>query len=143
VTGFKKAWSERQELIDRSRRVVRVPVVPMGKPRMTRSDKWKKRPAVVQYRAFADTLRLHAKKAKFAIPDQGMRIEFLIPMPESWSEKKKQAMEGTPHQQKPDLDNLEKAVLDAMCGEDCTVWQIVGSEKRWSRDGAITFEVFA
>jgi hypothetical protein len=34
-----------------------VPGTPMGKPRMTRSDKWKKRDCVVRSRAYADLIR--------------------------------------------------------------------------------------
>lgn len=33
-------------------------ITPIGKPRMTRADKWKKRPAVMRYRAFCDEARL-------------------------------------------------------------------------------------
>lgn len=31
-------------------------------------------------------------------------------------------MAGKPHQQKPDKDNLEKALLDAIFGEDSHIW---------------------
>ncbi len=34
------------------------PIDVVGKPRMTQRDKWKKRPCVLRYRAFADELRL-------------------------------------------------------------------------------------
>lgn len=114
------------------------PINPMGKPRMTRSDKWKKRPAVVAYRAFADGLRYYAKG--FKVPDSNFSLSFEMPMPPSWSQKKRAEMDGKPHQQKPDIDNLIKAVLDALCEEDCTIWQIAGAEKRWSETGAIKLE---
>ncbi|MCR4339433.1 MAG: RusA family crossover junction endodeoxyribonuclease, partial [Gemmatimonadaceae bacterium] len=40
--------------------------------------------------------------------------EFRLPMPPSWSNKKRLAMIGQPHAQKPDIDNLLKAVLEIM-----------------------------
>ena len=42
--------------------VYEILVTPNTKPRMTRADKWKQRPCVVQYRTFKDTLRLECKK---------------------------------------------------------------------------------
>ena len=86
----------------------------------------------MKYRAFADECRL--KKVK--INDWGNTVTFYIPMPKSWSKKKKALMHGTQHQQKPDIDNLLKAVLDATMKEDCTVWSIC-THKRWAYEGAI------
>lgn len=43
-------------------------------------------------------------------------------MPKSWTLKKKRKTVGQPHKQKPDKDNLEKALLDAVYDEDCCVW---------------------
>lgn len=117
------------------------PVVPCPKPRMTRSDKWKERPAVMRYRTFADALREWAGEAGFAPPEAGLSMTFLLPMPSSWPKKKRAAMEGQPHQQKPDKDNLEKAVWDAFFGDDSRVWHTRSVEKRWARNGAIIFTV--
>lgn len=106
-------------------------ITPVAKPRQTRSDKWKKRPAVVAYRAFADHIRLLAKKKKLTLPTHGADIYFYLPMPQSWSEAKRRKMANEPHQQKPDLDNLVKAVFDALCEDDCHIWEIRAS-KRWA-----------
>lgn len=124
------------------RRVV-FPFAPIGKPRQTQSDKWKKRPVVVAWRAFADAMRATADRSDFRMPDQGARIAFVLPMPASWSARKKALMRGEPHRQKPDVDNMAKAVLDALCEDDCTVWQLAGLEKRWGDKGSITIEVAA
>lgn len=118
-------------------RTYRFDVVPMGKPRMTQSDKWHKRPAVVRYREFCDRLRAEAARQGFVPTDAGMYLRFWLPMPKSWSKKKKRAMIGRPHQQKPDADNIEKAFLDALMTDDSTVWHIAGREKRWHLHGAI------
>lgn len=63
-------------------------------------------------------------------------VEFYVPMPASWSDKKKDQMSDKPHMQKPDLDNFVKAILDAVLAEDCTVWKIT-AEKRWAYEGSI------
>ena len=42
-------------------------------------------------------------------------------MPASWSKKKRAAHAGQYHAQKPDTDNVVKAVLDALT--DCYVWR--------------------
>jgi len=93
-------------------------VVPMGKPRMTRADKWKKRPEVLRYRAFCDHVRLLGVK----LPEANSHITFIPPLPKSWSKKKRAEMNGKPHQSKPDKDNLEKALLDALFEDDAHIW---------------------
>ena len=111
-------------------------ITPVGKPRMTQRDKWQKRPAVMKYRAFCDQLRIGANQQKFELkPD--MHYTFYMPMPKSWSKKKKQLMLGTPHRQKPDLDNLIKSVWDALCPEDAHIHSIGSAKKVWNRIGFI------
>ncbi|MES0445055.1 MAG: RusA family crossover junction endodeoxyribonuclease, partial [Desulfobacterales bacterium] len=81
-------------------------ITPVPKPRQTRSDKWKQRPCVMRYRAFAD----EARALGITIEDGGSTVLFSIPMPKTWSEKKKLRMDAEPHQQKPDIDNLLKSL---------------------------------
>ena len=107
------------------------PITPVPKPRQTRSDRWKKRPAVIRYRAFADECRLRIKQ-----PLDGATVVFYLPMPKSWSKKKKAALVGQPHRQKPDLDNLMKALGDALYGDDSTIAAICLS-KVWAVEGGI------
>lgn len=47
-------------------------------------------------------------------------------------------MRGTPHEQKPDKDNLLKALLDALYGDDSHVWHDDGHLKFWGDEGSIT-----
>lgn len=110
---------------------MRYPITPTPKPRMTQRDKWAKRPSVLRYRAFADECRLliHTSLDRKA-------ITFFIPMPKSWSKKKKAAMVGQPHRQRPDIDNYAKAVLDALYEDDSGVAEI-HLKKVWAVDGAI------
>ena len=106
-------------------------IPPVAKPRMTQSDKWKKRPATEKYWTFCDTIRAH--KVKF---EPGDHVIFHIEMPDSWSGKKKRIMAGTPHMQTPDLDNLVKALGDAIYKNDCLLWTYRAT-KLWSVTGKI------
>lgn len=109
------------------------PINPVPKPRQTRSDKWKKRPAVMKYRQFKDRVRLY----EVMLPESSAKITFFVPMPKSWSNKKKEKMANTPHQSKPDIDNYLKALFDAVFDDDSKIWHIGGVAKIWSYRGGI------
>ena len=112
-------------------------VAPVSKPRMTQSDKWNKRPCTSRYWAYKDVLRLIAKRNNFVMPESGYHLVFYIPMPKSWAKIKKAQMSEMPHQQKPDIDNLHKAFLDALLADDSKVWdgQVT---KYWSHFGRVS-----
>lgn len=105
---------------------MRYPIEPVPKPRMTRRDKWKKRQCVMRYRRFKDQCRAH----RVELP-QPCKVVFHLPMPKSWSLKDRAFALGEPHQSKPDLDNLLKALCDAVLVDDSRIWS-VRAEKRWS-----------
>lgn len=112
------------------------PLTPVPKPRMVKSDTWRKRPAVMRYWAFKDKVR------ELGIELQSpCKAVFYIPMPTSWSERKKKDFDGKPHLNRPDGDNLEKALFDSVFGEDSHMWAFAW-EKRWAREGSITVEKF-
>ena len=102
----------------------------MGKPRMTKADKWKKRPVTSRYWAMKDMLVLAAKKQSFVLDAQFI-ISIQIEMPKSWSKKKKEEMLGSPHQQTPDLDNILKGIQDSLLQEDSHIWKVYAM-KYWS-----------
>lgn len=108
-----------------------VRVDPVPKPRMTQADRWKKRPSVLRYRAFADELRLR----QVELP-HSYRLEFVLPMPASWSEEFRSEMDGKPHLVRPDSSNLAKAVEDALVPKDERLYRISAS-KVWGREGCI------
>lgn len=108
---------------------------PCPAPRQVRSDTWNPSRAVLKYRAFKD----EAREAGLTVPETSAWIKFYIAMPPSWSKKKRDEMLGQPHQQKPDIDNLVKAVLDAIYESDCHVWDIRAS-KFWGEKGQIIIE---
>lgn len=89
----------------------------------------------MRYRAFADEVRLLG----ITLPDHGWHVTFVLPMPKSWSKRKREAMDGRPHQQTPDKDNLEKALLDALFQDDCHIWD-GRVTKRWGEQGQIIID---
>jgi len=108
------------------------PVTPIGKPRMTQRDKWKGRDCVKRYHEFKDACRLH----KVTLNLSQDHVTFILPMPKSWSAKKRANMDGKPHQLKPDIDNLTKALFDAVMDQDCGIWDCRVT-KRWGVEGKI------
>ena len=133
-------------VLDRNRKFYVFDVIPMGAVRMTQSDRWKKdpnhanplkrqRPAVGKYFAFKTLLKLQAKEMGFIL-NQTLDAVYLVPMPDSWSKKKKEQMNGLPCLSKPDTDNITKAVKDALLVNDHEVWW-ERAEKRWAYKGSI------
>jgi len=84
----------------------------------------------MRYRAFADEVRA----AGLEIADT-LNVVFYLPMPASWSKKKRAEMLGKPHKQKPDIDNLVKALLDAVFDDDSHVYEI-RAVKFWDEVGS-------
>jgi Holliday junction resolvase RusA-like endonuclease len=111
---------------------------PVAKPRMTRSDKWKKRKATDKYWKFKKDLKILCYVASWNIQDkQDLEVTFVIPMPLSWSNVKRQKMNGQPHTSRPDLDNLIKAFKDALLDEDSQVHTYGVMKKIWGQKGQI------
>ena len=100
---------------------------PVPKPRMTRSDKWKQRRCVMEYRAWADKCRRTIfggnVNVRFCEEDniELILMSFYLPIPPSYSMKKKKEVEYSLHKIRPDIDNLEKSVLDALFLKDSVV----------------------
>jgi Holliday junction resolvase RusA-like endonuclease len=115
-------------------------VNPVAKPRMTRRDVWAHRGCVDHYYVYKDLLVFATKKKKFILPDS-FKVEFFMPMPFTWSEKKKLLMLGKPHQQRPDLDNLVKGLLDALRSEDKYIWHVDASKIWWEEGKIIIYDI--
>ena len=113
---------------------------PVGKPRMTRQDKWKERKPVVAYRNWCD----HARMCVPWMPDANDIMEFswtaYIGCPRSWSQKKQREHWGRFHRSKPDRDNIDKAILDCFFKEDSGIAS--GKiAKFWSKDPRLELEI--
>ena len=114
---------------------ISINIQPVAKPRMTRSDRWKKRPVVLKYWQFKDALKEKAEQKNWNL-SKDITIYFSIAMPKSWSKKKKKQMNKQPHKQKPDIDNLIKSVLDSLAEDDSYVYS-VKAVKSWSEKGNV------
>lgn len=64
-------------------------------------------------------------------------ITYYMPLPKSWSEKKKNKMLNQPHVSRPDIDNLLKFTFDCMNGivfkDDSQIYHLA-SEKIYSHN---------
>ena len=93
-----------------------IPGLPLGKPRMTQRDKWKKRPCVVAYRAWADIARLSCPK--LPPPEMITRLDWTAVFAVNPGTE---GQIGTQHREKPDRDNIDKAILDALFEDDSSI----------------------
>lgn len=131
---------------DHSRLFYLLDVIPMGAVRMSSSDRWKTNPnhvdpnkrqreSVTRYFKFKDQLREQTKLVNFEL---GRFIDaiFFVPMPDSWSDKKKEKMNGMPCDKRPDCDNYLKALADTLREEDGDIWTMK-AEKRYAWKGSI------
>lgn len=107
-----------------------LPLIPMGKPRMTKRDKWKQRDCVLRYREWSDYLRLLVRPCPPA--DRVLRLDWIatFAMPTSWSGRQRQRLAGTTHRSTPDRDNIDKAILDALWQQDSAI-AVGETVKRW------------
>ncbi len=112
----------------------------MGAPRMTQRDKWLKRPCVIRYRLWKDKIR--SLVGELPPASQIARLSWVayFSPPASWSKKKRNEAIGELHRGKPDRDNIDKAILDALFKEDSAIAS--GSiEKRWDICERVEIEI--
>lgn len=86
----------------------------------------------MRYRDYKDDIRPYT--TDLTIP---VKVVFHLPMPKSWSKKKRVEHDNQLHRVKPDADNLLKGLMDAWMDQDQAVASI-WIEKRWSLNGGIT-----
>ena len=89
--------------------------------------------------AYMKALQVYALQNKYKL--QGvLTVVFVVPMPQSWSQKKRDRMEWTEHEQTPDLDNYIKAFKDGLAyknGGDEFVWMYRACVKVWGTEGKV------
>lgn len=100
-------------------------ITPIPAPRLTQGALWTAK--AKKYAAWKDDVR----KLGIKIPESGADITFYMPVPKNGKDRI-----GKPHQQTPDLDNLIKALLDAVLKDDSHIWQLKAS-KVWATKGGI------
>ena len=101
--------------------------MPAPRPRVTKRGTY----VPAKYSMFKADCRLLGMRV-----GEMVELLFVVPMPKSWSKRKRAEMDGTPHRQRPDLDNYVKAVLDAVLDDDSRVWHIKAA-KVWGQQGSI------
>lgn len=129
------------------------PITAIAKPRMTRADaitmskmrgrrrlseKEQKRANILgAWLSFVDEVKLR----RVVVPESNSRVVFLMPMTKGWTKAKRDKMRGRPHRgkkdkaRKNDVDNLLKALLDAVYGDDSGVWDIRPTKIWWDTGG--------
>lgn len=117
-----------------------VPGKPIGKPRQSQSDKWKKRPCVMRYRAWADLVRQLFPDVPEAECVSELRITAYFEMPASWSKRTKYRMRGAKHRARSDCDNVLKSVMDALWKNDSAIADAV-IRKRWDWQARTEIEI--
>lgn len=73
---------------------------------------------IQRYWDYKRALKALADEQNFVMPQEGSWWKFFIPMPKSWSKKKRNEKCFTLMQEKPDVDNFSKAAFDSLMGED-------------------------
>ncbi len=74
-----------------------------------------------------------------------VNMRFHMPMPKSWSQKRKEEQLGKPMASKPDIDNLMKWILDVLNGIAYTDDRLVSStysEKVWAYEGKVDISIY-
>lgn len=102
-------------------RIPRDKLKPAGLQRLQRIER---------YNNYKIALLAEAKRKGFQIPPSGLSVTFLLPMPKTWSKKKKKSHHGLLCQSRPDVDNLLKSFCDSLVSEDKFIANI-SVTKRW------------
>lgn len=90
-------------------RIPRTDLRPAGLKRLLRLER---------YNQYKQDLLALSKQKGFTFPYQGAHIKFFVPVPRSWSKKKKAAYHLKLHMGRPDVDNMLKGVFDSLFSED-------------------------
>ena len=144
--GTTLVLSELKYVLDYSRKFYAFDIIPMGAVRMSSSDRWKTNPhhidpdkrqreVVTRYFAYKDILRAQAQQMNYELGEH-LDIVFFCPMPDSWSDNKKNKMNGLPCKVKPDTDNMVKAIKDTLRKQDSDIWY-EKAQKHWAYRGSI------
>ena len=123
-----------------------IPIQPMGAVRTTQRQKFvdERAKKYLEYkRHIAWLTRQHIKT-----PTKNpilVEVTFYMPIPKSWSQKKKDHSNGAIHKSKPDIDNLIKGLFDSLnkvaWADDNQVYE-VHSKKVYSFNPGIGFEIW-
>jgi Holliday junction resolvase RusA-like endonuclease len=123
-----------------------IPIVPMGAVRTTQKQKFVDERAK-RYFAYKQQIALSVKQHIKTPSERPILadITFYMPIPNSWSQIKKERMNGAVHKSKPDIDNLIKGLFDSLnkivWKDDNLVYE-VHSKKVYSFNPGIGMEIW-
>ena len=115
-------------------------------PYITRTYRGRFTKQALEYEAWKEEVRnlwcwAKDRPRDIHLPPIPFGLKFYIPMPKSWSKAEKLRMIEVRHLQTPDLDNLQKAVVDALFtkkgGGDAHIWKMLEKEKVWGQEGKV------
>lgn len=115
-------------------------IVPCPRPRVSSVNGFTKTYYPKKYEQFKAVLGLYLKSKIKTKLEGAIKVEahITMQMPKSWSKKKRMEMDGKYHTQKPDKDNLEKSLYDALTGvafKDDSAVAVGVTTKRWGEHG--------
>lgn len=80
-----------------------------AKPNYVRTRRY-----LIKYFEYKDALKASAEEQGFIMPQDAFFMWYFMPMPKSWTKKKKAAMAYKLHKNKKDCDNIGKGIFDAL-----------------------------
>jgi Holliday junction resolvase RusA-like endonuclease len=125
----------------------KIKIEPMGAVRMTRRGKFVNKYAMnyLNYKKAIGLIVSSQHKGDLITGAVGVSVKFIMPLPQSWTKKKRLEMEGKPHTSKPDIDNLLKGCFDSINGivfKDDNQVSWVKTSKVYGIEAGIEMEVY-
>ena len=115
---------------------------PIGKPRMTRQDKWKKRPRVVRYWDWCNAVKeAVAGRIPPAEKVKSVALVAFFEPPKSWPKKRRYQTIGLPHLVKPDSSNVLKGLEDTLWPSTDEALADVRCVKQWDWTARLEVEI--
>lgn len=105
-------------------------ITPVGYVRQTGRDAYRPSKAAKRYHEYCDRLRALAGEKQYVVTER-MNVKFFLPIPKTRKKGKNKVSEGDIYKQKPDGDNLMKALLDALTNERYVYRKTTGDQHVW------------
>jgi Holliday junction resolvase RusA-like endonuclease len=123
-----------------------IPIIPMGAVRTTQKQKFVDERAQ-RYLSYKQQIAMLVKQHIHKSSEHPILVDvtFYMPIPDSWSGKKKERYNGQIHKSKPDIDNLIKGLFDSLnkiAWKDDNLVYEVHSRKVYSFNPGIAFEIW-
>lgn len=133
--------------LDRQSPKIFLPIEPMGAVRTTQKQKFVDERAK-RYYQYKQDIKTMAMARRLRPIEKGVGasvdVTFYMPIPRSWSQKKRDEHKGKPHLIKSDIDNLVKGFFDSLNKvawyDDSQVYE-VKSRKFYSDEPGIEFRI--